>query len=109
MNQKVWDGISEKDQKLIMSVSGEYAANYIGDAWDLADLNGIKHMQENGIEIEKMPEPILAKARELWKPIQAEWMKKAAAKGIDGEAALAMFKAEVKKIEAESGWKPPKY
>ena len=109
MNQKVWDGIPEKDQKLIMSVSGEHAANYIGDAWDLADVNGIKYMQENGIKIEKMPEPILAKAKQLWGPIQADWMKKVATKGVDGEAALAMFKAEVRKIEAESGWKPPKY
>ena len=37
---------------------------------------------------------------ELWKPIQAEWMKKAKAKGVDGGAALAMYKSEIKKIEA---------
>ncbi len=109
MNQKVWDGISEKDQKLIMGVSGEHAANYIGDAWDLADRNGIKNLQDNGVKIERMPAPILAKAKELWEPIQAEWMKSAAAKGVDGEAALAMFKAEIKKIEAESNWQPPKF
>ncbi len=100
MNQKVWDGISAKDQRLIESVSGEHAANYIGDAWDLADKNGIAHMKENGIKIVPMPAAFTAKAKELWKPIQADWMKKAKAKGVDGEAALAMYKSEIKKIEA---------
>ncbi len=102
MNQAKWDGISKKDQKIIEGISGEHAANYIGDAWDLADRNGIKHMKENGIKIIPMPAAFTKKAKELWKPIQAEWMKKAAAKGVDGEAALAMFKTEIKKIEAAS-------
>jgi TRAP-type transport system periplasmic protein len=102
MNQKVWDGISRKDQGLIAGVSGEHAANYIGDAWDLADRNGIKHMKENGIKIIPMPDAFTQKAKQLWKPIQAEWMKKVAAKGVDGEAALAMYKAEIAKIEAAS-------
>jgi TRAP-type C4-dicarboxylate transport system substrate-binding protein len=99
MNQKKWDGISKKDQALIEGVSGEHAANYIGDAWDLADRNGIKHMKENGIKIQPMPAAFTAKAKKLWVPIQAEWMKKAKAKGVDGEAALAMFKSEIAKIE----------
>ena len=109
MNKKVWDSIAEKDQKLIMSVSGEHAANYIGDAWDLADRNGIKHMKENGIKFQKLPDAVVDKAKDLWKPIEAEWIKKASAKGIDGKAAIAMFKAEIKKIEAESKWQPPQY
>lgn len=100
MNQKVWDGISKGDQKLIEGVSGEHAADYIGDAWDLADRNGIKHMKENGIKIVNMPAAFTNKAMALWKPIQAQWMKKANAKGVDAEAALAMFKSEIKKVEA---------
>lgn len=109
MNKKVWDSIPEKDQKLIMSVSGEHAANYIGDAWDLADKNGIKNMKENGIKFSKLPAPVVEKAKQLWKPIEAEWVKKASAKGVDGNAAIAMFKEEIKKIEAENKWQPPKY
>ena len=100
MNEKVWDGISKRDQKLIESVSGEFGAQYIGDAWELADKNGIKHMKEMGIQMTPMPEPFVAKAKELWKPIQAKWMAKAKAKGVDGEAALAMMKAEIAKVEA---------
>jgi TRAP-type C4-dicarboxylate transport system substrate-binding protein len=109
MNKKVWDSIPKKDQDLIMSVSGEHAANYIGAAWDLADVNGIKDMKSKGIALTPMPADMLAEAKRMWAPIQAEWMKKAAAKGIDGEGALAMFKAEIKKIEADIGWKAPKY
>tara|TARA_B100000315_G_scaffold247540_1_gene276353 strand:+ start:1152 stop:2195 length:1044 start_codon:yes stop_codon:yes gene_type:complete len=102
MNQAKWDGLPKQDQKIIDEISGEHAANYIGDAWDTADKRGIKHMKENGIKIVPMPAAFTKKAKELWKPIQAEWMKKAAAKGIDGEGALAMLKAEIKKIEAAS-------
>lgn len=102
MNQKVWDGISAKDQRAIDAVSGEHAANYIGEAWDIADQAGIKHMKENGIKIVKMPDAFTAKAKELWKPIQADWMKKAKAKGVDADAALATFKAEIAKVEAET-------
>ncbi|MGI9380206.1 MAG: TRAP transporter substrate-binding protein [Methyloligellaceae bacterium] len=109
MNKKVWDGIPEADQKLIMSVSGEHAADYIGDAWDLADRNGIKHMKENGVKFQKLPDAVLAEARKRWQPIEAEWIKKAEAKGVDGKAAIAMFKEEIKKIEAQNKWQPPKY
>ena len=35
----------------------------------------------------------------MWVPIQATWMKKAAAKGIDCENVLAEFKAEIAKLE----------
>ena len=100
MNQKVWDGISKGDQKLIESVSGEAGAQYIGAAWELADENGIKHMREMGIQIVDMPPAFVAKAKEIWKPLQAQWMAKAKQKGVDGEAALAMMKAEIAKVEA---------
>ena len=66
----------------------------------LADKNGSKHMKEMGIQMTPMPAPFVAKAKELWKPIQAKWMAKAKAKGVDGEAALAMMKAEIAKVEA---------
>ncbi len=109
MNKKVWNRIPKKDQDLIMGVSGEHAANYIGKAWDLADRNGIKDMKAKGIKLLDMPPAMLAQAKKNWVPIQAAWMKTAAAKGVDGEAALAMFKAEIKKIEKKIGWKAPKY
>ena len=100
MNQKVWDGISKKDQKLIESVSGEYGAQYLGAAWELADKNGIQHMKKMGIKITPMPAPFVAKAKAIWKPLQAKWMQKAKEKGVDGEAALAMMKAEIAKVES---------
>ena len=100
MNQKVWDGISKEDQKLIESVSGEVGAQYIGAAWELADKNGIKHMKKMGIQMVDMPPAFVAKAKELWKPLQAKWMAKAKEKGVDGEAALAMMKAEIAKVKA---------
>jgi TRAP-type C4-dicarboxylate transport system substrate-binding protein len=101
MNQKVWDGISKQDQKLIESVSGEYGAQYLGAAWELADKNGIKHMKEMGIKMTPMPAPFVAKAKAIWTPLQAKWMEKAKKKGVDGEAALAMMKAEIIKVKAE--------
>lgn len=109
MNKGVWDKIPAKDQKLIMSVSGEHAANYFGAAWDEADREGLKHMKKNGIKFVKMPDDVMKKAKELWKPLEANWIKKATAKGIDAKAALAMFRAEAKKVEAASKWQPLKY
>jgi TRAP-type transport system periplasmic protein len=100
MNKKKWDGLPKQDQNILDKISGEHAANYIGDAWDIADVNGIKHMKEMGIKITPMPAAFAKKAKAMWQPIEAEWMKKVAAKGVDGPAALAMMKAEIKNVEA---------
>ena len=42
---------------------------------------------------------MIAVMKKMWVPIQAAWMKKAAAKGIDCENVLAEFKAEITKLE----------
>ena len=53
-----------------------------------------------GIKMTPMPAPFVAKAKAIWKPLQAKWMAKAKEKGVDGEAALAMMKSEIAKVEA---------
>ena len=53
-----------------------------------------------GIKIVDMPPAFVAKAKEIWKPLQAKWMAKAKEKGVDGEAALAMMKVEIAKVKA---------
>ena len=55
---------------------------------------------EMGIKMTPMPAPFVAKAKAIWKPLQAKWMAKAKEKGVDGEAALAMMKSEIAKVEA---------
>ena len=57
-------------------------------------------MKKMGIKITPMPAPFVAKAKAIWKPLQAKWMQKAKEKGVDGEAALAMMKAEIAKVES---------
>lgn len=99
MNQQKWDALSAKDKKAISAHSGERFAHVAGHAWDLADKAGDEYMAKHGIKVSQASPELVAKLKKMWEPIQAEWMKKAKAKGIDGAAVLAEYKAEIAKVE----------
>jgi hypothetical protein len=48
----------------------------------------------------KAPDALVAEVRERTSKFEADWIKEAAAKGIDGAKVLAAFHEELKKLEA---------
>jgi TRAP-type C4-dicarboxylate transport system substrate-binding protein len=94
MNSKSWNRISPQDQKAIMSVSGEAFARKVGQVWDREDKLSIALMKKNGVKITPMTGAFLAKVRKLLAPLEAEWVAKANAQGLDGKALLTKLRSE---------------
>ena len=99
MNQAKWDDLSVEDKKLISAHSGERFAHIAGYAWDVADRGADVYLKKLGVQMKPATPKMIAVMKKMWVPIQATWMKKAAAKGIDCENVLAEFKAEITKLE----------
>lgn len=99
VNNAAWARVSAKDQKLIESISGEKAARMFGVAWEAAEKQGLETLKKAGYEIIPMPAAMRADFEGFFKPILADWLAKAKAKGVDADAAWAMYKAEIAKFK----------
>lgn len=104
MNQKKYDSLSAADRRAIDSVSGEVLVRMTGKAWHTGDVVGLKAAKAAGNTI-ATANPALNKAL-LMKfraaKIEANWIAKATAKGIDARKALAELRAEVKKLKGRN-------
>ena len=57
-------------------------------------------MKKAGVPVVNADPAFVAEVRKRSEPIIDDWVKKASAKGIDGAAILAEFRAELKKVAA---------
>ena len=98
INKKKWDSLPEKDRAAIDKVSGEAAAKFLGTRWQREEDTGLEKLEKLGVTVTKVEGDLLAKMKEALAPIEKDWIEKAKAKGIDGAAALKMFKDEAAKM-----------
>lgn len=94
-NEKAFNSFSPEDQKAVMSVSGEAFAKMAGKAWDAADQVGLKAMKANGNKIETASPALIKEIKQATADIEADWVKRASAKGIDGAAALEFYRKQI--------------
>jgi TRAP-type C4-dicarboxylate transport system substrate-binding protein len=99
MNKKTFNSFSPEDQKAVMAQSGEAFAKLSGKAWDEADRVGVSAMKANGNTIETASPEFVAQIKEATKQLEADWIKKAKIKGIDGAAARSFFRKQVKEYK----------
>jgi TRAP-type C4-dicarboxylate transport system substrate-binding protein len=99
MNQAKWNSLSKQDQDAINSVSGEALAKLMGNVWDAADKVGLKAMQTNGMDVHVADGPFLTDMSARMAHLETAWIKRANKQGIDGQAALDFYKAEIAKME----------
>jgi TRAP-type C4-dicarboxylate transport system substrate-binding protein len=102
MNEGKWNKLSKQDQDIIMAESGEKLARLAGKAWDDADQAGLAAMKKAGVQITEASPALLADVQVSQKKLETQWIQQATAKGVDGPAVLAAFRAELKKVEAET-------
>jgi TRAP-type C4-dicarboxylate transport system substrate-binding protein len=100
MNKASFDKLSPQDQKALMSVSGEHLVRIHANAWDSADKDGIAEMEKAGVKRVNADDKFLADIKSKTSFLEEEWLKDAKAAGVDGPAALKMFKDEVTKLKA---------
>jgi TRAP-type C4-dicarboxylate transport system substrate-binding protein len=95
MNEAKWKSLSKADQDAIMSVSGESFAREAGRIWDDQDRMANEEFAKTGMKISTASPAMDKELHERLKNIDDIWIKEANAKGIDGRAALDMFRREV--------------
>lgn len=95
MNQRAWDKISAGDKKIVMNLSGEAFSKRMGGIWDQYDAKAPAQLKADGATFQELTGDALAAAKSKLAGFEANWLAKASKKGVDGVAALKMFRAEV--------------
>ena len=99
MNQAKFDSLSEADRTAIDKVSGEALVRMAGKAWDEADKAG-RAALEGKVQFTAAEGDDLATLQKASDSIYQDVAAKYEAKGVDFNAALELFKAEIANVEA---------
>ena len=99
-NPAKWTRISAADREAIAPLLGEALARRSGQAWDRADAVGEAAVREAGIPIVVAGPELIAGIKARTAPLEREWIgRKAAPKGVDGDAVLRALRAEIASLE----------
>ena len=101
MNEDKWNKLSKEDQAAIEKLSFEYAARSNGQSWDTADQKGLEGLKKAGVKIVNADAALQGEVQKRSAPIIDDWVKKASGKA-NAKAALDEFRAELKKVAAET-------
>ncbi|MBL8504154.1 MAG: TRAP transporter substrate-binding protein [Rhodocyclaceae bacterium] len=99
MNEAKFKSLSKADQDAILKVSGEHYARMAGKVWDREDEAGLKAMQGEKIIIRNASPEFVAEIKAKTDPLEKAWYNEAKAKGVDGAAVMAEFRAEIQKLQ----------
>ncbi len=100
INKDVWARISPEDRTAIEAISGEKLARSIGAAYLKADQEAYDVFQKAGYEILDADDAMMDELTALWKPVEEDWIKRAAAAGVkDPAGQLVEFRAEIARGE----------
>lgn len=102
INEGKWNKLSKQDQAAIEKLGFENAARSNGKSWDTADRRGFEALKKANVRIVNADPALQAEVQKRSAPIIDDWIKKASAKGVNAKAALDEFRAELKKVAAES-------
>ncbi|MCW5750005.1 MAG: TRAP transporter substrate-binding protein [Alphaproteobacteria bacterium] len=94
MNEAKWNALSEANRKAIWSVSGEVFAREAGRIWDDQDRIANEQFRDSGMKISTASPAMMAELKSRLSGVEQGWIREAAAKGVDGKAAVAMLRAE---------------
>ncbi|MBY6091889.1 TRAP transporter substrate-binding protein [Maritimibacter alkaliphilus] len=96
MNKAKWDSLPAEVQAQIDGVTGEALARMAGQMWDRQDAKGLAAM-DGKITVTPATEAQVSSWEEQLAPIVQAKLDEAAETGIDAQAALELFKAEIAK------------
>jgi len=98
MNKGKWNKISSKDRDTIMAAAGEVLGGHrIGRGWDAREVWAPTQMKKDGMVWNTLGGSELAKLKQKLAVYEANWIAKAKKAGVDGVAALKMFREEINK------------
>lgn len=95
MNQDKWDSLTPEQQEQVMSVSGSFISKRTNKFDEIADAN-LKALLDQGGTVVQPNAAFMAAIAAHTEGLQAEWLKKANAKGVDGAAAKEFYLSQLK-------------
>ena len=101
MNPAKWEKISQEDQATIEALSGEVMARAFAEVWDAKAKEGDVTLAEAGVTVTDVDGEALASLKQDLSFLRTDWIAAANDRGIDGEAALSFFEAQLEELAAE--------
>lgn len=101
IHEKKWNEISAADRAAIEALSGERISRYFGQVQD-----GFQHkirvgLLKGGLTVVQGDDATLAQLEALGQPMIDAWLKKTAALGVDGKAAIAYYRSVLAQEDAK--------
>ncbi len=94
VNEKKWDSISKADQKAIVGISGDKLSAHGGRAFDAFTAKSIAAMKKDGVSFKPPSKALMADIVKRLQPMRDTWVKAAASKGVDGNAAIKYYRSQ---------------
>lgn len=89
VNKGKWDALPPGDRQAITAISGETLSRTAGRNWDLSAAKARDAMKTANVDVAMIDPAHFQALQAKLKFLEDEWIKKAAAAGVDGRAALA--------------------
>jgi len=89
MNEKSWKGLPDDVKKVFEELSGEWAVEFTGKAWDKFDQEAVGQNKAAGIEYLELEAAEKAKWKNLLAPVKDEYAAELEAKGLPGKKVLS--------------------
>jgi TRAP-type C4-dicarboxylate transport system substrate-binding protein len=96
LNQQKWDAVSADDQAIMEKYMGETMARSVAGEWDRRNAESLKKMAAAGVSIKKANPAFVAAIEEHTAQFTTQWLDRAKQRGVDGPAALAFYKQQLK-------------
>ncbi|WP_461538414.1 TRAP transporter substrate-binding protein [Spongorhabdus nitratireducens] len=93
------DGLSDKDRKAVMAVSGEKLSALAGRKWDEADKVGEADIIASGSKVIDASEDDINYFKQLVQGMEQDWLDSVKKRKVDASAALAAFKEEARNYQ----------
>jgi TRAP-type C4-dicarboxylate transport system substrate-binding protein len=101
MNKSTWDNLSPELQEVVTQVSNEWVDKH-GQAWDLADEEGMAFINKLQREVIKLSEEEKQQWKDAVKPILDEYITKTAEQGLPGKEFLADVKSLIEELSTKA-------
>ena len=96
MNEKKWKRLPKADKQAIASVSGERIARNAGRKTDQLDAATQKAAMDKGVTFETAGPAFVKEMKSVVARFTDEWFAASKSRGVDGKAALAYFRSQLK-------------
>lgn len=97
MNKQKWESLPPDVQQVINEMSGKWASQFLGDAFDSPGPGFKENFTKAGKQITDISPEDQAAWLELVKPIWSDWVAQIDGKGLDGKTALEQMQAALEK------------